>query len=182
MKRNLARAWLCALVFFGGASCGYRPAYGERRPQERLTVVAAPPKIPRPSAVQAAVAGARARLSRAGVLTSGTAYPRLVIELVRIDEKSSGIQATRDATGARAPLARGSHIAVVGRAWVEPGAGRAPLRDTGDMRRIERRGAAADPVAEAVLHDDAIRAAARRLGSSLAGRVLGEVEPSVEPL
>lgn len=163
-------------------ACGYRPAYGETRPEQRLTVVAATPKVPRPVALQAALSGARARLSRAGVLGAGTGYPRLVVELVRVDEKSSGVQLGVDAQGRDLPLARGSLVAVTGRAWVELEAGGEAVRDTGDVRRVDRRGADEDPRAEAQLHKDAIRAAARRLGDALAGRVLGEAEPAMEPL
>ena len=161
------------------ASCGYGPVYGGARPDTRLSVHAAPPKIPDVGASQAVLAGARSELSSAGVLASSGGYPRLVIELSRVDERSLGILA--DSTGNDAqPLARGSAIGVVGRAWVEEAPGAAPSRDTGDMRRAERFASGLDRVTDSRRDEAAIAAASRRLGRALARRVLGYPEPADE--
>jgi hypothetical protein len=79
-----------------------------------------------------------------------------------------------------APLARGTRVGVLARAWVEPSAGAARERETGDMRTTDVRRAESDPRLEALHQDDAARAAARRLGARLARRILGEPETSDE--
>jgi hypothetical protein len=171
--------FVLAAALFGG--CGYHAEYGGQRPTERLSVEAAPAKAPSAQALSALLAGARAELSRAGVLAKGQGYPKLRVELLRVDELASGIGAT-PAAGTTLPLARGSSVGVVARAWVEQGPGSAPSRDTGDLRRVERYASQSDPRVEAVRNDEAVRAAARRLGTALARQVLGEPEPGVEPM
>jgi hypothetical protein len=126
--------------------------------------------------VHEATAGAREELSKAGILQSGNRHPRLVIELLRIDEGSSGIAA------GDTPLARGSTVGVTGRAWVEESAGGEPVRDSGDLRRVEWISSGPTSRDDAVRHENALRVAARRLGRSLALRVLGAPEPAVEPM
>ena len=149
-----------AIVLAGLAlltSCGYRAAYGDSRPEQRLTVVAAPrQRSADAAAVQEALAGARAELSRAGVLGPGSGYPRVELELLRVDEKSSGIVA-EPVGGERTPLALGSSVGVVGRAWVVEAAGGPPTRDTGDVRRVERYAAQGDARLDAVRHQEAAR-------------------------
>ena len=175
------RATLLPIALGSLIGCGYQPAYGGSRPEARLTVSAAPARVPRADAVQAVLAGARRRLARAGVLAPGNAYPRMVVEVLRIDEAASGVARAADASGEALPLARGSRVAVLGRAWVVERAGATPSRDTGDMRRIEHHATEIDARLEAERHDDAVRAAGRKLGESLAGRILGEPEPAMEP-
>jgi hypothetical protein len=153
--------------------------YGAERPEARLSVHTAPPRIPDVGAGQAVAAGARSELSGAGVLASGSGYPRLVIELSRLDERSLGVLASSTGNGPE-PLARGSAIGVVGRAWVEERPGAPPSRDTGDMRRAERVAAAEDALRDGRRNEAAITAAARRLGRALARRILGYPEPADE--
>jgi hypothetical protein len=165
------------------AGCGYSPAYPAREASERYRITAAPPKVARPDAVQEVLAGARAELSRTGALAMGRGYPRVVVEVLRVDEKAAGIVAgTVPATGEQGPVARGSAVAVLGRAWVERHPGAGPSLDTGDMRRVEYYASAQDPAIEALRHDAAVRAAARQLGRALARRVLGAPEPDIEPM
>jgi hypothetical protein len=173
-----ALVW-AALIGLALTSCGYAPVYVAERPETRLSVFAAPPRTPDVVASQAVLAGARSELSAAGVLASSTGYPRLVIELSRIDERSLGIRADSTGNGVQ-PLARGSAVGVVGRAWVEEAPGAPPSRDTGDMRRAERFASASDPVTDTRRDDATIAAAARRLGRALARRVLGYPEPADE--
>lgn len=165
---SIAKALSFALVC---TSCGYRSLNAAHdTPESRLAVVAAPLRSPQGFALEAAMSGARRELGRAGALKS-SGYPRLVVELVRVDEGSAGIAAVGDQ-----PLARGSQIAVVVRGWVESSEGSAE-RDTGDVRREERvasAGVGADPQRNA----HAVREAARAAGEAVARRVLGEPEPS----
>jgi hypothetical protein len=179
--RALAAAWLAVSSSLAG--CGYAPAYGGQYASERLCVVPAPPKVSDPDALQAALTGARSELSRAGALRTGGGYPRMVVELLRIDELSSGIAAVPAQPGAGAmPLARGENIGVVGRAWVQGAPGAEPTRDTGDVRRVEHAAGEQDPRVDALARDGSVRAAAGELGRALARRVLGEPEPTVEPM
>lgn len=176
--KPLALFVLVAWLFPG---CGYHAEYAGQRPSERLSVEAAPAKAPSAQALAALLAGARAELSRAGVLAAGQGYPKLRVELLRVDEEASGIGA-RNVGGTTLPLARGSAVGVVARAWVEEDPGSPPSRDTGDLRRVERYATETDPRVEAVRNDEAVRAAARRAGEALARQILGEPEPSVEPM
>jgi hypothetical protein len=133
------------------------------------------------AAVQAALAGARSELSRRGALESGSGYPRVVIEVLRVDEQALGIAVPPP--GAREhPLARGTSIAVVGRALLIEGPAAPPARDSGDLRRVERFDASPDRLTEAANREQAVRSAARRLGRALARRVLGDPEPENEAL
>lgn len=177
----LRRPWSAlgaALVAFG---CGYQPVYGGDAPETKLAVVAAPAVAGRAEAVQLALSGVRGELSRAGSLRPGTGYPRAVVELVRVDERGPGIARVDTPAGAL-PLARGSAVGVVGRAWVEEAPGAAPARDTGDVRRVRTYAASEDPRIEAQRHSEAMRAAARAVGRALGRRLLGEPEPADEQL
>jgi hypothetical protein len=176
------RAYWGFVLAVGWVGCGYAPAYGGERPAERLAVVAAPHQIPELEVVHATLSGTRAELSAAGVLAPGEAAPRVVVELVRVDERSSGVAATTLA-GAELPLARGSTVGAVGRAWVEESAGgTGAARDTGDVRRVEHFATSGDPRIDAMRHSRALESAGRRLGRALARRVLGDPEPLDEAM
>lgn len=179
--RALAAGCIAALVS-ASAGCGYAPAYGGQNARVSLSVVPAPPKVSDPGAIDAALSGARAELSRAGALRAGGGYPRMVVELLRIDELASGIAAAAQPGGGALPLARGESVGVVGRAWVLSAPGAEPTRDTGDVRRVEHAAGEADPRVDSLAHDSSVRAAAGELGRALARRVLGEPEPTVEPM
>jgi hypothetical protein len=178
-RRPFLGALACAASVVSG--CGYRPVYGGASPELRLGVVAGSAAVPRPEALQAALAGLRDELSQAGALAPGSAYPRVVLELLRIDEISSGIAAVSGPSGTQ-PLGRGSSVGVLGRAWVEEAAGAEPARDTGDMRRVVRYASSDEGQLEARRHTLAVRAAARELGRALGRRILGQPEPANEPL
>jgi hypothetical protein len=166
---SVAKALSFALVC---TSCGYRSLNAPHDTAEsRLAVAAAPLRNPQGFALEAAMAGARRELGRAGALKSG-GYPRLVVELVRVDDGSAGIAAVDGQ-----PLARGARVGVVVRGWVERREGGDTERDTGDVRREERvanGGIGADPQRNA----HAVREAARAAGEAVARRVLGEPEPA----
>lgn len=167
-----------------GFGCGYQPAYGGVRPRERLSVVAAPPRVAHPKIVAAAVSGARDELSRAGVLSAGDGYPTLFVEVLRVDERPRGIAAlpTGSEDGALVPLGRGASVAVVGRAWVVEQEGKSPIRNTGDVRRAESYASEPTGAAEALQFSAAAASAGRKLGRALARRALGEPAPAMEPL
>ncbi len=174
VKRVAATAATC--LGFAGlcTSCGYRSLNGSHdAPESRLAISAAPLRVSEPFALEAALAGARSELGRAGALKS-SGYPRLVVELVRVDEVSAGVQAI----GGQ-PLAGGTRIAVVARGWVEPASGAPPERDTGDLTRVE--GMATTTAAEdAQRRVAAVRGAAREAGRAIGRRVLGEPEPATD--
>jgi hypothetical protein len=179
---RVRRRWLVGLLLVVSlTSCGYRAEYGGAGPEERLTVTAAPALVARPEAVQATLAGLRHELSAAGVLRPGAGYPRVVVEVLRVDELSAGI-ARQETAGGPVPLARGSAIGVVARAWVQERAGGPPARDTGDMRRVRAYATGGEAEIEAERHSAAIRAAARELGQALGRRLLGHPEPASEPM
>lgn len=161
--------------------CGYHAAFGGTDSTLRLAVTSAPLSVPYPEVLQAALAGARAELGRDGALAAGVGFPRLVIEVLRVDEAASGIAAT-PTPGGTVPLARGSAIGVTARAWVEERAGAERERDTGDVRRVDTVAQDGNSLVGGVAVDQAARAAGRRVGEALAKRALGIVEPAVEPM
>jgi hypothetical protein len=162
---------------FAVAGCGYLSVFSSPSAAETLTVEAAPFAAPDLGAVQAALAGARAELSRAGQLRSGDAYPRLMLELVRIDELPAGM-----VSSSLAPVGRGSNVGVTGHAWVLERDGGERLRDTGDVRRVETVAQDGTPVPDSVAFAMAAHSAAREVGAALARRAMGAPEPSVDPM
>lgn len=158
------------------AGCGYRPLRSLPAAPGELSVVAAPSQVPDVTLVGDAVFGAQAALAREARLGRG-AYPRLMVELLRVDERSSG---ALDLGGQ--PLARGVSLGLLGRAWVLDAPGASPRFDTGDVRVATDVSAEADPRVDTLRRDDALRSLARRLGESLAGRVLGLPTPLDERL
>lgn len=173
-----------ALILVGSSSCGYQPVYSGSEPAERLAVVLAPSRVPNAEAVQAALAGARAELARSGSLRGGSGYPRLVLEITRVDDEGTGIQVVPapGEPGDEIPLNRAGSVGVVARGWVEEQAGADPALDTGDMRRVARYASPSGASQDARARREALRAAGRALGRALARRVLGQPEPSQEAL
>lgn len=153
------------------SACGYRPLYGGEGPArgESFGVVGAPPLVADGAVVSEVEAGVRSGLARAGRLASGDAYPRVVVEVVRIDNESEGIAAV-----AGTPLARGTRVGITARAWIERSAGADHERDTGDLRAVDVMAVEGDARLEALRWADASRASARRLGGRLARALLGE--------
>lgn len=163
-------------------SCGYEPVYSTQRPEVRLSVHAAPYGAPHVEAVAAAVSGVRRSLSAAGVLEPGDGYPRVMVEVVRVDEKAAGIIAEESADGVERPSGRAASLGVVGRAWVEEVERGPHTRDTGDVRRTATYAVGASAVAEEPRYETALRSAAHALGQALGRRILGEPETTLEPL
>lgn len=175
-----SRGLRCALVF-GIVACGYKPAYGGARPSQQLTVAVAPSLAPESGALGALLSGLREELSRAGALRPGTGYPRAVIELLRVDERGAGM-ALQPGQPTATPLARGSLVGVTARAWIEEAPGARPYLDTGDVRRVVTVATGTTLASDAVAHDSALELAGQSTGQALGRRLLGEVEPGLEPL
>jgi hypothetical protein len=179
--KHRARTFIAATMLAGSA-CGYRAEYDSAPPAQRLSVTAAPALVARPEAVQATLAGVRQELASAGALRPGKTFPRVVVEITRLDETAIGIAEADGGGEGSIPLGRGSAVGVLGRAWVEETAGARPARDTGDVRRVQRYASSPEPRIEAQRHSEAMRSAARELGRALGRRILGYAEPAVEPI
>ncbi len=167
------------IAALGSSGCGYRSAYAPAS-SPRLSVAAAPMKTPHFEALEAALSGVRAGLSQAGSLEPGSGFPRVVVEVLRVDELPTGIAASGE--GQSPPLARGSAVGVVARAWIVEGPTKKPVNDTGDVRRVESVAQGAEPMASEYAYASAVRSAARRVGEALARRILGAAEPGTDPM
>jgi hypothetical protein len=164
-------SWRFLLLFSCCASCGYQPVYG--RDALRLHVKLVRTVVPYAVASDEVVAAVREELALAGAISPGEGFPRLEIEVLRVDEASEGI-----AAGTSGPVARASSVAVVARGWIVRDPGGEPESDTGDLRAqesvaIDQVGGAPDPRAGGLHRESAVRAAARRLGRKLARRISG---------
>jgi hypothetical protein len=157
------------LLVFLLAGCGYRAVYGNEA--TRLHVQLGRAVIADAVAADEVLAGAREALAREGSLAQGEGYPRLVIEVLRIDETSEAITSV-SAPGGTLPRAASVRRAVLARAWVETSPGTRE-RDTGDVRSEDLVAVRDAPVADELASLDASRAAARRLGRKLALFALG---------
>jgi len=176
--------WVLPTALWFVLGCGYAPAYGGERPSSRLTVVQSPSRAAEAGAMIAVLDGLRGELSRQGVLRPGTGFPRVVVELVRVDERSSGQRAVTNSTGVgegALAQARGSLVAVTARAWIEEGPHQRPLRDTGDVRRTAMH-ASGSGLIDVDRRETALRVAGQAVGAALGRRVVGEVEPKDEPM
>jgi len=154
-----------ALLFL--ASCGYHAVYATPA-EEKLHVRLARAPVAEAAAADEVLSGAREQLAREGALASGDGYPRLEIEVLRIDETSAGVLS--DGIN---PHASGSYRGVIARAWVVPQEGAEAVRDTGDVRTDDLAAVQPNAVQDDLAAIDGARAAARRLGRRIALRVLG---------
>jgi hypothetical protein len=179
---TLASASFASLLLVG---CGYHAVYGGAG-SERLHVFLARAAVADAATADEVASGAREELARDGALAAGDGYPRVEIEVTRLDEASDAIAVT-GAPGAQVPAARATDVGVVARAWLVRGAGGEHERDTGDVRVLVAAGAtqaaeatpsATAPAVDALRHEDALRAAGRRAGVRLARRILGEPAPA----
>jgi hypothetical protein len=168
---------LVLLVTVAGG-CGYQPAYGGTRPEGRLSVLAAPSRAPEGGALAALLSGLRDELSKAGVLGPGTGYPRVVVELVRVDERGAGPSQLGNTAWA---VARGSIVGVTARAWIEESPSQV-TRDSGDVRRTVTFGTQSGALDALLTREAALTEAGRATGAALGRRVLGEVEVTQEPM
>jgi hypothetical protein len=165
---------LPVVVFLSGAhlSCGYHAVYGGEAPL-RLHVKLVRTLVSDVVASDEVATGMREELAREGALEPGGGWPRAEVEVLRVDEASEGIAASRGA-----PVARGSDTGLVARAWIAWAPGAPPERDTGDMRAegvatVDEKGGMLDPGTSGFHRADALRATARRLGHKLARKLTG---------
>ena len=119
----------------------------------------------------------RSELAAAGLLASGAQYPRLVIDVLRVDELSRGIHVQ-----AGQPRAAGMSIALTVRGRIFRAENQEPTLDTGDLRRAVQLSGDADPRADSAAYDTALRSAAERAGRAIARVALGIPEPNDEAL
>jgi hypothetical protein len=164
------------------AACGYR-AVNAPGAAGRVHVKLVRSLLPDAVASDEVVVGLREELARHGRLESGDEYPRVEVEVLAATESTEGIGA-----GANGPMGRATTVAVVARGWLQEEAGATPERDTGDIRSEEVIAAdetpttprAPDPRSSVFHFADAVRAAGRKLGQSIARRVMGLPAPSYE--
>jgi hypothetical protein len=159
---------LCASL----TACGYRSVHGETQP-ERFAVVLAASSIPDAVASDEVVAGVRDELARSGALAPGAAYPRCEVEVLRADEASEGVSATRNRDQVLVPDARATSVGIVARAWIVRSKEAPRERDTGDVRAMEFVSAAPDAREATFQHVDALRSAGRRVGRRIGVHILG---------
>ncbi len=153
---------------------------------ERFHVVLARAGVAEAVAADEVASGVREELAREGALAPGDGYPRVEVEVTRLDEASDAIVAVGPAN-ARSPAARATEVGVVARAWLVRGERGDHERDTGDVRVLVLAGAtqASEATAtasaasiDALRHEDALHAAGRQAGVRLARRILGEPAPA----
>ncbi|MCL2724506.1 MAG: hypothetical protein FWD69_08725 [Polyangiaceae bacterium] len=162
------------------SACGYHTVIGNEASGERFAVVLASSNVADAIASDEVLAGVRDELARRGALATGNGYPRCEVEILRADESSEGIAASPNTDGRLLPMSRATRVSVVARAWVTPSPGASPLRDTGDTRAFETVAVAPNARAATFQHDDAVRAAGRRVGRILGARILGFPSSSEE--
>lgn len=151
------------------ASCGYQPLYAGND-GAKLHVHLSRSLVPDAAASDEVVSGAREQLAREGALAPGDGYPRVEIEVLRLDETSDAVSAPK---GSDVPVARATEVGLVARAWIVASPGAPPEHDTGDVRARDLVLPQPTGRADAFSHADAARAVARRVGHRLALRVLG---------
>lgn len=177
----MPRRLLMAILLMTCGACGYQPAYGGTRPTVRLSVMAAPSRSPESGALVAVLGGLRRELSRAGVLAADDGYPRVVVELVRVDERGTAQTLVAQPGGSELPLASGALVGVTARAWVETADHRVD-RDTGDVRRTSGFASTAGSSLDTVRREAALDSAGRATGEAIGRRIMGEVEVAQEPM
>jgi hypothetical protein len=180
---RVTRALAAYAAALAPAACGYAPVYASGS-AGRLHVRLARSIVVDAMAADEVAQGAREELARFGALESGDGYPTLEIEVLRTDEASEGLLV--GPTGAAAPTARATAIALVARGHVVPHAGADPERDSGDLRAettlaVDEAGGRPDPRGSIFHAADAVRAAARRVGARIARRIMGLPAASEEP-
>ena len=159
-------------MLLGG--CGYHSVYGPPT-GEKLSVHVGQVMVAEPLAAQAAASGARSELAAAGALASGAQFPRLVVDVLRIDELSRGIH-VQDGQ----PRAGGMSIALTVRGRIFSAENQEPRLDTGDVRRSVQVSGDSDPRVDSGNYDAALRSAAELAGRAVARAALGIPEPNDE--
>jgi hypothetical protein len=161
-----------AAIFILACACGYEPLYATPG-GDAYHVRLANNRTASAMVAREVVRGVRDTLAKEGALAPGDGFPCIEIEVLRADETSEGVVQAQEIQGTE-PRARATELAVVARGFVARRAGASTELDTGDMRVEDLTGAPLDdPTREVWLREDALRAAARRLGGRIALRILG---------
>jgi hypothetical protein len=169
-RRVAARA-----AIFGASwlalSCGYHALRGGAA-GERYVVVLGTSYVADSTVASEVLAGTMRALSRGDRLGYRGEYPRVEVDILRVDEVADGVVGA-----AGAPRARGMRFSVLGRARVRASANEETSFDTGDLRAVVVASSDGPLVDAAWSRDRSLRAAAHRLGEKLGARVMGD--PSV---
>ncbi len=170
LVRNLA-ATLGVVIVMG---CGYAPLRSQLQGSPHVRVMRARALVPGGAGAalaEEAERGARVELARYGALAEGDEVAdRLVVEVVRVDERSEGVTSVAGEKGDK-PLARGVSLRVTVRGEVE---GRGEHYTTPDVDVVE---VVAAPSSDALgwegARSAAARSAARKGGALVAREMLG---------
>ncbi|MGH7281589.1 MAG: hypothetical protein ACRELY_08715, partial [Polyangiaceae bacterium] len=127
-----AFAIMCSLQL---SACGYAPLYASP-PAEHFSVALVGAHTGDAITSDEVAAGVRDALAKEGALAPGSTYPRVEIEVLRVDETSEGIAAV-DAPGGHVPRARATEVGIVARAWIARDASGSREADTGDLRSLD---------------------------------------------
>jgi len=131
--------------------------------------------IPEAIAAQAAASGVRSELAAAGLLADSGQFPKLVLDVLRVDQVSRGIHVQ-----AGQPRAAGMSIALTVRGRVFQADNQEPRFDSGDVRRSVQLSGDSDPRTDSAAYDVALRSAAEHAGRAVARMALGIPEPNDE--
>ena len=131
--------------------------------------------IPEAIAAQAAASGVRSELAAAGLLADSGQFPKLVLDVLRVDQVSRGIHVQ-----AGQPRAAGMSIALTVRGRVFQADDQEPRFDSGDVRRSVQLSGDSDPRTDSAAYDVALRSAAEHAGRAVARMALGIPEPNDE--
>jgi hypothetical protein len=165
----MIRAVCCAVL----SACGYVPVHTVHAESEKLAVAIVSVQAGDAGTLEALRSGVTQGLTERGMLRAGSDYPRVEVELVRIDRMAEGAAASPGSTGA---LARAFRVVVTGRAWVAKDKD-THVDETGELREDVVR-AAEQGQSEALADIDSVRFVSQALGRKLARKIQGE--PSVE--
>jgi hypothetical protein len=81
------------LLGLSASACGYRALYAGDQGTDAFAVVGIAPLVADASVVAEVEAGVRAGLARAALLRGGQGYPRIVVEVLRLDAATEAVQA-----------------------------------------------------------------------------------------
>jgi len=190
---------LAAYAVTAVSACGYAPVYGGgRRATESFYVHLAQSSVPDAVTADEVVAGVRDELARHGALAERDAaivfsresfghppgsarsspeqspdYPRVEVEVLRVDEGAMAIAVGRAPDGSALPASGASRVGVVVRAYVRMHRDAEPVRDTGDMRVHDTIAVSNQATTALFGHIEALRALGRRAGRRIGRTVLG---------
>ncbi len=182
MKRRFSIQSSCGLVLAAlmlSSGCGYSSV--RRAESERLHVVLKSTEVADALVTESVLSGVKSALADEGALAPGDGFPRVEVEVLRADETSEGIL-RGGSPGSAVPVARGTEVAVVARAWVIASRGAHASLETGDMRASDLLTVQGSAESSIVAHSDGQRAAATRLGRALGRRILGNPSLSEDPI